>query len=241
MIQIVNFSGGKDSTAMLHLMLDRGEQIDDVIFFDGGWDWPQMYDHIDEVERKTGITISRVKPPKDFNYWFCEHEYTSTKRGNVIGYGWPGVISRWCTRIKTDTIKNYIKGKWLFQEVTKCVGFAVGEEKRSARKGVAQGCRFPLIEWNYDENDCKRLCYSLGYTFGGLYDFFDRVSCFCCPLQSKKDMFLKKRHFPEQWDKIREMDQKIISIRDTHGQPPPPPFRNGEPLLQIDLKIRGKD
>ena len=33
---ILSFSGGKDSTAMLHLMLERGEQIDGVFYCDMG-------------------------------------------------------------------------------------------------------------------------------------------------------------------------------------------------------------
>ncbi|MBQ9455040.1 MAG: phosphoadenosine phosphosulfate reductase family protein [Thermoguttaceae bacterium] len=41
MKQVISFSGGKDSTALLHLMLERGEQIDEVIYFNGGWEWPQ--------------------------------------------------------------------------------------------------------------------------------------------------------------------------------------------------------
>ncbi len=34
MNNVISFSGGKDSTAMLHLMLDRGESIHSVLFFD---------------------------------------------------------------------------------------------------------------------------------------------------------------------------------------------------------------
>ena len=40
---IVQFSGGKDSTAMLLMMLDKGVQIDEVIFCDTGKEFPQMY------------------------------------------------------------------------------------------------------------------------------------------------------------------------------------------------------
>lgn len=242
MIQIVNFSGGKDSTAMLHLMLERGEQIDDVVFFDGGWDWPQMYDHLDEVERKAGIKISRVKPDHDFNWYLYEFERNDARYGFRNGYGWPGVRLRWCTRLKVDTIKNYLKCNYLFQDVVNCVGYAVGEERRAERKSAkARGYRYPLIEWNYDELDCKKYCYSLGYTFGGLYEYFDRVSCFCCPLQSKKELFLKKRHFPDVWAKLMEMDHHMDVMRRERNQEVPRTYRPDESLLQIDSKLRGKD
>ena len=60
MNQIVSLSGGKDSTAMLHLMLEKGEPFHSVIFFDTGWEFPQMYEHLDLVEKKTGIEIVRL-------------------------------------------------------------------------------------------------------------------------------------------------------------------------------------
>lgn len=240
MIQIVNFSGGKDSTAMLHLMLERGEQIDDVVFFDGGWDWPQMYAHIDEVERKTGIKISRIKPPKPFDYWFYEHEFDSKKRGHLTGYGWPGASARWCTRQKINAVSNYLKGKYLFADVIQCVGFAVGEERRVERS-KEKNHRYPLIEYNYDERECKEYCYSLGYTFGGLYEYFNRVSCFCCPLQNKQELLMKKRHFPEVWEQMLEMERKHAAIRAARGQLAPLLYKETESLLQIDAKLRGKD
>ena len=62
MSNIINLSGGKDSTAMLHWMLEKGEDIHSVVFFDTGWEFPEMYDHLDQIERNTGIEIIRLKP-----------------------------------------------------------------------------------------------------------------------------------------------------------------------------------
>ena len=38
MNNVISLSGGKDSTAMLHMMLERGESIHSVLFFDTGWE-----------------------------------------------------------------------------------------------------------------------------------------------------------------------------------------------------------
>ena len=40
---IVSFSGGKDSTAMLLMMLEKKMQVDEIIFCDTGKEFPQMY------------------------------------------------------------------------------------------------------------------------------------------------------------------------------------------------------
>ena len=236
MKQIINFSGGKDSTAMLHLMLERGEQIDDVIFFDGGWEWPQMYDHIELVEKKTGIKISRVKPDKPFDYWFSEHSFLSKKYGPNKGYGWPSPTNRWCTGLKVKTITQYLKCNYLFQDVVQCVGFAVGEERRTKRRTVPH-LRFPLIEYNYDEKECLKYCFHLGYSWDGLYEYIDRVSCFCCPLQNKKECLIKKRHFPEIWQKIKEMDQRYKQPFEgcKYGF-----FRTDKTFTEFDGELRGK-
>ena len=56
--QIVSLSGGKDSTEMLHQMIEHGEAIEAVVFVDTGWEFPEMHDHINLVEKKTGIKES---------------------------------------------------------------------------------------------------------------------------------------------------------------------------------------
>ena len=48
---VVSFSGGKDSTWMLLEMIRRGEHIDEVVFFDTGWEFPQMLAHVEKVKR----------------------------------------------------------------------------------------------------------------------------------------------------------------------------------------------
>ena len=47
---IVSFSGGKDSTAMLLMMLQKNMPIDEIVFCDTGMEFPEMYDHIHAVE-----------------------------------------------------------------------------------------------------------------------------------------------------------------------------------------------
>ena len=47
---IVSFSGGKDSTCMLRMMLDKGMQVDYILFCDTGLEFPQMYDHVKKVD-----------------------------------------------------------------------------------------------------------------------------------------------------------------------------------------------
>ena len=50
MKHIVSFSGGKDSTLMLLLMIEKDMPIDDSIFADTGMEFQELYDYIEKVE-----------------------------------------------------------------------------------------------------------------------------------------------------------------------------------------------
>ena len=58
----VSLSGGKDSTAMLLMMLERGMPIDVVLYADTGMEFPEMYDHLSKVDallyQERGIHIT---------------------------------------------------------------------------------------------------------------------------------------------------------------------------------------
>ena len=51
MPNVVSFSGGKDSTAMLLMMIERGIRVDQVVFCDTSKEFPAMYDHIELVKK----------------------------------------------------------------------------------------------------------------------------------------------------------------------------------------------
>ena len=51
-LNVVSFSGGKDSTAMLLKMLEKEIPVDVVLFCDTGLEFPALYRHIQKVEQK---------------------------------------------------------------------------------------------------------------------------------------------------------------------------------------------
>ena len=234
---IVNFSGGKDSTAMLHLLLEHGEHVDEVIYFDGGWEFPQMADHVALVEEKTGIKITRLYPPEgDFDWYTYKRPVSPKNKGVYFGFGYPGINMRWCTRFKVESIQRYLKGR----NVVHAIGFAVGEERRAVRQILKNDkeCVYPLLEYNYDEQDCLDYCYELGYTWDGLYKYLDRVSCFCCPYTNKKEMLKLKRHFPEIWQMIKDKDVEVQKARKQGGVAK---WSTQGSFDEIDASIRGRD
>ena len=79
MKHIVNFSGGKDSTAMLLKMIEKDMPIDEIIFCDTGKEFPEMYEHIEKVEKYINIPITKLKSMETFDELMFEHIKTKGK------------------------------------------------------------------------------------------------------------------------------------------------------------------
>lgn len=185
---------------MLLMMLERGEPIHSAVFCDTGWEFPQLLEHIDKLEKRVSIKIVRVSPELPLNYWMTEHPLKGRK-----GYSWPGPIRRWCTREKFRAINKYMK---TVQPYIQCLGYAFDEQERQSKEIVKRRkkLRFPLIEWGVTEANALSYCYEEGYSWGGLYKHFRRVSCFCCPLQPLRELRNLRKYYPELWNQMLEMD-----------------------------------
>ena len=207
---IASFSGGKDSTAMVLQIIEEKLPLDEIVMFDTGWEFPQMYEHIAKFEAFTGRTVTILKPKRSFRYWMFERPVIAQKgamKGKVhrIGNGWPNWGWRWCTGIKRDTMNSHCKNAIQY------VGFAKDEKERAAVNGVKRGVQqiYPLIEWGMTETECLTYCRIRGFDWGGLYKYFNRVSCFCCPLKGLSDLRKLRRHFPVLWSKMLAWDAEL--------------------------------
>ena len=92
-------------------------------------------------------------------------------------------------------------------------GIAADEEYRLRRKiNDRENKRYPLVDWGMTEADCLKYCYDRGFDWGGLYEKFSRVSCWCCPLQSLPGLRVLYHEFPEHWKQLKKWDNE------TYGQ-----------------------
>ena len=209
-LHVVSFSGGKDSTAMLLRMIEEGMRIDYIVFCDTGLEFPEMEEHIRKVEEYIDRKITVIKSEKDFIYWATEYNVTAktyhdgVKPGETFHYGWPTRRIRYCTReLKNNIIDRYFRELRKTYEIVEYVGIAADEPERERDKN------YPLITWGMTEADCLKYCYDRGFTWGGLYEIWDRVSCWCCPLQSLGDLKKLRDNRPKLWADLKDMDSRI--------------------------------
>ncbi len=213
---VVNFSGGKDSTALVLRKIELGEHIDEVVCCDTYKEFPAMYRHIEKVRKvieSNGIKFTLIRSEKTFDYYMFEYEPKKGENREKMGFGWPYPTMRWCTGyLKRDLTRKYFRELRKKYNIIQCIGIAADEGYRLERKNNQQeNHRHPLIEWGWSEKDCLQYCYSKGYDWEGLYEIFSRVSCWCCPLKSLEECRKLWRHYPELWQELKEMDKKAYN------------------------------
>jgi 3'-phosphoadenosine 5'-phosphosulfate sulfotransferase (PAPS reductase)/FAD synthetase len=243
---VASFSGGKDSTAMVLHMIERGDRLDEVIFCDTTMEFPAMLRHVEKVKQviaAAGIKFTTIRAEHDFEYYLTQVDVPNRKPGDrlhgVTGYGWAGHLSRWCTStMKTTPITAYLKELREQYNVVQYIGIAADEDYRLEREqNQDSGHRHPLREWGWVEDKALRYCYDRGYYWEGLYELKKnpktgkaRVSCWCCPLQSYEDLRVLRRHFPGLWEKLLKLDSR-------QGKP----YQHGYSVADFDRRFSLED
>lgn len=211
---IASVSFGKDSLAMLLMLIEKKYKIDEVVFYDTGMEFQAIYDIRDEVKKlleKNKIKYTELKPKQPFLYKMLEKEVH--KRDGTIqhGYGLCGGRCRWGTTEKNTTIEKYLKNMYS-EEYREYIGIAADEVRRIEQQRNEHKL-LPLLEWNMKEEDCLKYCYEKGFQWKEgnirLYDVLDRVSCWCCANKNMKELRNYKRYLPKYYEKFLDLTYQI--------------------------------
>ena len=215
---VASCSFGKDSLAMCIGLIERGCQLDEIIFYDTGMEFQAIYKERDRFApwfEAHGVKFTQIQPERPFLYdMFIKPVHG---RGGVLhaGYGWCGGACRWGTEIKTRLIERHSR-----HAAIRYVGIAADEPDRIAVK------HYPLVEWGMTERDCLRFCYEHGAEWlegdVRLYDVLQRVSCWCCRNKNMKELRAIRDYLPEYWERLVCMEMAI-------GEP----MKKGVPLPQL--------
>lgn len=206
---IASISFGKDSLAMLLLILEKNLPLDEVVFYDTGMEFKSIYNIRDKVKlmlESKGIKYTELKPQMDFRDKMYRYPHYSRKGELKQGYGWCGGLCRWGTSEKIRAIDKYCK------DAHQYIGIALDEPKRLERlKGTNKSS--PLAEFGYTEPMALKYCYDKGFNWLegdiDLYSILDRVSCWCCRNKNLKELKNYKDCLPEYFEKLEELETLI--------------------------------
>lgn len=139
MKQIVAFSGGNDSTAMVLRMAELGEDFE-CLFTPAGNEPEALFSHVEDVICR--IKRPLVRPPNlSLMFWIQKHQAL------------PNFRQRWCTRqIKIEPCIAYLMQQ---ADPVLCVGLRADEEDRQGLYGSYATYRYPLREWGWTIKDVR--------------------------------------------------------------------------------------
>lgn len=212
---------GKDSLAMLLMLIEKKYPLDIVVFYDTGMEFQAIYrirDRVKALCREHGISFVELHPKESFLY--CMLEKPVKKRdgtGYKTGYSWCGLgRCRWATRHKLQAIQEFRQS--LDCECIDYVGIAADEPERFGKE-QSSSKRLPLVDWGMTEADCLTYCRSKGWqwleetpvTESGwidLYDILDRVSCWCCSQKNLKELYNIYIYLPHYWNQLEYLQAR---------------------------------
>lgn len=235
MKNIVAFSGGKDSLALLIWVINtKGKENLEVVFCDTGWEAEETYKHIKEVEKKSGIKVKVLKSSK-----YADFEDLSIKKKRVAS-----TKARFCTEeLKVKPMIDFILGLKehciIYQGIRADESFARSkmeaqcqyfkfytQPKRYKKDGTpvydyyrkkevleyikqyAVEVERPLLSWTADE--VFEYIKKNDYEPNALYkQGFGRVGCFPCVMCRHGEIVNIAKKHPERIEKVRELEEKV--------------------------------
>ena len=216
MIHLAQFSGGKDSTALLLYLLEARIPYT-AVFCDTGWEHDITYSYVEQINQQLlGGKLVRLKSAK-----YTGFVDLCLQRKMV-----PGQRTRFCTEeLKVFPLHRYIES--LDDEVTTYIGIRGDESMARARDGgqsrwidAAGGYRQerPLFDWT--AQDCFSLMRRHNVQPNPLYLMgMKRVGCWPCIFTSHRELLTSIRADPGIKDRLRALEKELNETVQIDGSP----------------------
>lgn len=238
---IASCSGGKDSVAMVLWLIEHKYLLDLVLFVNLGAEFPALYAVIEQVKLiciKHGIEFREIRPGKDFFKQMLVNRVEKRDGGIQFGYKWCGGACRWGTALKLQTLDKFYREEFADYDIVEYVGIAYDERERCEKNQTGRHIKsYPLVNKAYmKESDCLAYCYERGIEWlqngKRLYDFLERLSCWCCRNKNLKELYNIYIYFPEIWQQLKNLQ----------AQMPDYPFYKGEEDIEsLEIRFMKKD
>lgn len=209
MKQVVSYGGGTNSVAMLVGLHRHGERPDAILFADTGGEKPHTYDHLWTMQawcERVGfpsLTIIRGDQPQQQRDLTLEQECRRLGTLPSRAFGWGSCSMKW----KTDPAKKWIRAHFEQSDVVRLVGFHAGEPERCLKvpDGERAYQRYPLIEWDWDYEECQEQIVKAGLPIPG------KSACFYCPSSKKHEILELRKRYPVLLSRALEMERRAMA------------------------------
>jgi hypothetical protein len=241
--QVLSYGGGVQSSAMLvaacHGDLPDGIRPNVAIFADTQWEPASVIEYVarmTDYASQYGIEVCTLTKGsiRSNRGATVMPLYTKDSTGDI------GITMRQCTsEFKILPIRREIRRRLGYKrhQHWKCqletwLGITTDEAQRMKPSTEKfETVRWPLIEMNWNREDCKRYLEKHGL------DVPMKSSCIGCPYHSNKYFLDMKKQRPDEWQDVVAFDQTLRStyrFRKLKGRPYI--HRNAEPLDEVYLQ-----
>ncbi len=187
----VSYSGGKDSLAVLLVVLEAIGKVP-LIFADTGLEFPETYANVDDVAGRYDLSVIRINESENFWKTFDEQ-------------GPPAVDFRWCCKVcKLHPVAHLIEKEW-----GECLSF-IGQRKYESVKRMqsrrvwrnrhvpCQLSAAPIQSWT--AMHVWLYLFGKQAPYNRLYEQgLDRIGCFMCPSSDIATLKLIEETCPDLW------------------------------------------
>jgi len=205
---VINFSGGKDSSAMLAYICENYPlNPKHVVWADTGWE----HDGLDAWNKKLcriwGLKLITVKPKRDFFTMALDRKMFASPS------------CRQCTSaLKMSPIQKWIRNN-LTGEVINAMGIRAEESKARAlkspyvidsilsKKGRTVWNWLPIFDWS--KKEVRDYLVGLGIPIHPVYDYLPRLSCQICIFSNRYNLWAIKKNNPMAIDRVAEVEDEI--------------------------------
>ena len=197
MREMISFGGGINSVAMTIMLVEQGWR-GPIVFADTGGEKPDTYCYLDYLEQEFlepySLSITRLSPGSSYHRSMSQVSLeTYCLRERKI----PLLAVRWCS----SRWKGRPLDRWASEHDigVQNVGISADEARRTHGKPSSQ--HFPLVEENINREGCRQIILGAGLEVP-LWS-----SCFFCPGQRLGEWRYIHDHFPELFERARQMEQ----------------------------------
>lgn len=215
MVHIATLSGGKDSTAMVDMLLHHGRPLDYIVFKDTLHEFEPMYRYVERLSEyfkaRYDKEVVTLKPEISFedSVFGRLGERSEKRQGWIRGLPMPiGYPRTWRREAKNRPFERWLKGQGI-TEYKIYIGFITSEIHR---KMAGDEFLYPLIDdFCMSETDCAAYLKEREME-NPLYRYFTRTGCSFCPAQSDRSFFQVWKHFPKDWEYIKQIEAKLFQL-----------------------------
>jgi len=190
---VLSLGAGVNSTALLHLLIDKKMPLDEVIFADTGAEKPETYEYIRE-------RILTFLAQHGIAYAVVRAKETLIERC-VRGHTVPDRRYRWSTRdYKIRPIYKYLKPR---APVVCYLGIAADEPDRVKQEYRVDWVerKWPLVEYGITRDGCETIIREHGWPLPV------KSGCFFCPFTRLNDWRTLWKQHPELYAQAIQLEQ----------------------------------